>query len=95
MRGLVCQGQSIPSSAQAIVGNATVVNNAGAPSGINFITLYPSNASQPLVSNLNFTTPGQITPNAFTVGVGNDGAFKIFTSEITNFLVDLSGYFAP
>jgi len=87
-----CSG--IPASARVVVGNATVVNNVAGASG-GFITLYPSGAAQPTVSNLNYVA-GQVVPNAFTVGLGSgDGAFNIFASSSTHFIVDLAGYFAP
>ena len=93
--GEPCSG-NIPASARAVVGNATVVyNTPNASPGIWFITLFPSTSDQPPVSNLNFTTPGQVVPNAFTVRLGNDGAFKIYGSHPTNFIVDLCGYFSP
>ncbi len=60
-------GVTVPAGAQALVGNATVDNTVGAPAG--FATLYPSGASLPLASNLNFV-PGTVRPNAFTVGLG-------------------------
>lgn len=87
-----CSG--IAATAQAIVGNATVVNNeAGAGRG--FITLFPNGGMQPTVSNLNYVS-GQIVPNAFTVGLGRgDGAFNVFATTSTHFLIDLTGYFAP
>ncbi len=86
-----CNGLTIPASAQAVVGNATVVNFQ---SGGGFITLFPSDAAQPNASNLNFTA-NHIVPNSFTVGLGGDGAIKIFTSASTNFIVDITGYYAP
>ncbi len=86
-----CGGATIPSSAKAVVGNATVVNSQ---SSGGFITLFPSNAAQPNASNLNFTA-NHIVPNSFTVGLGSDGAFKIFASASTNFIVDITGYYAP
>jgi hypothetical protein len=86
-----CGEQTIPSVAQAIVGNATVVNNTQAGG---YITLFPSGAAQPNVSNLNFIG-GQVVPNSFTVGLGSDGAFNIYTSATTDFIVDLAGFFAP
>nr|MBA3321739.1 hypothetical protein [Pyrinomonadaceae bacterium] len=89
---VACTG--IPASAQVIVGNATVVNSVPGATG-GFITLYPSGASQPTVSNLNYVA-GQVVPNAFTVGLGSgDGAFNIFASSSTHFIVDIAGYFAP
>jgi len=89
---IACTG--IPANAQVVVGNATVVNTgAGATGG--FITLYPSGAAQPTVSNLNYMA-GQVVPNAFTVGLGGgDGAFQIYASSSTHFVVDVTGYYAP
>ncbi len=87
-----CAG--IPADAQAVVGNATVVNSPTISTGFNFITLYPSDAPQPTASNLNFTD-NQIAPNWFTVRLGSDGAFKIFSRAATHFVVDITGYYAP
>jgi len=88
---LTCEGQVVPASAKSVLGNATVVNFQ---SGGGFITLFPSDATLPNASNLNFTA-SHIVPNSFVVGLGPEGAFKIFTSAATNFIIDLSGYFAP
>ncbi len=85
-----CSG--IPASARAIVGNATVVNFIS--SGFHWITLYPSDAQQPNASNLNFSDD-QIVPNNFTVGLGPDGAFNIYSQAATHFIVDITGYYAP
>jgi hypothetical protein len=87
---IACTG--IPASAQAVVGNATVVNNTGAAGG--FVTLYPAGASRPNVSNLNYTT-GQVVPNAFTVGLGSTGAFNVYAQTGVHFIVDVTGYYAP
>ncbi len=86
-----CEGQTVPASAKSVLGNATVVNFQ---SGGGFVTLFPSDATLPNASNLNFTS-NHIVPNSFVVGLSPDGAFKIFTSAATHFIVDLSGYFAP
>ena len=74
-----------------MVGNPKVVNFQSAGG---YITLWPTGATQPNASNLNYG-PSQIIPNAFIVGVGAGGAFNIFASDATNFIIDLSGYFAP
>jgi hypothetical protein len=90
---VACSGAVAPGGARAVVGNATVVNGAGGGAG--YVTLYPSGADRPTVSNLNYA-PGQIVPNAFTVGLGDgDGAFAIYAYTSTDFVVDVSGYFAP
>jgi hypothetical protein len=81
----------IPANAKAVVGNATVVNFI---SDGGHITLYPSDAALPNASNLNFTA-NHIVPNSFTVGLGSDGAFKIYSYASTHFIVDISGYYAP
>jgi hypothetical protein len=85
-----CTG--IPANAVAIVGNATVVNFIS--TGFHWITLFPSDAPQPNSSNLNFSD-NQIVPNWFTVKLGPDGAFKIYSHALTHFIVDVAGYYAP
>ncbi|HEX9003298.1 MAG TPA: choice-of-anchor Q domain-containing protein [Blastocatellia bacterium] len=80
---------TIPANATAIIGSITVV-----PSGPGFLTLFPSDATQPTVANSNFNA-GEVTNNFFTVGLGADGAFKIFTSASTQVIIDLTGYYAP
>jgi hypothetical protein len=87
-----CNGVTIPPTAKAIVGNATVVNFIS--TGFHWITLYPSDATQPTASNLNFSD-NQIVPNQFTVGLGPDGAFKIYSHAATHFIVDITGFYAP
>ena len=86
-----CVVVTIPAEAQAVIGNATVVNFLSGPG---FITLYPSGSVRPVVSNLNYRA-NQIVPNAFTVGLGNDGAFNIFSTVSVHFIVDLTGYYSP
>src|SRR5262249_32674021 len=87
---VMCDGVTIPAAALAVVGNATVTG----PTGNGFITLFPNGQTRPPVSNLNYVT-GQTVPNAFTVGLGGDGQFRIYSSAGTHFIVDLTGYFAP
>jgi hypothetical protein len=89
---VACTG--VPNSALAIVGNATVVNAFPTISTGGHVTLFPSNAPRPNASNLNFVA-NQVVPNAFTVGLGGDGGFKIYTFASTHFIVDLTGYFTP
>jgi glucose/arabinose dehydrogenase len=84
-----CAGVNIPNTAKAVVGNATVVNSNGG-----FLTFWPSNAARPLAANSNFVT-GQVHNRHFTVGLGPDGAFKIYSQFTTDLVIDLSGYFAP
>lgn len=85
-----CDSISIPSDAQAIVGNATVVY----PSGNGYIIIWPDGQPRPPASNLNYVT-GQIVPNAFTVGLGSNGQFRIYSVTNTDFIVDITGYYSP
>jgi len=85
----VCDGLMIPANALAVTGNITTVNSGGG-----YLTLYPSNAAQPLVANTNYL-PNEIVNNVFTVGLGNDGAFKIYALSPTDVVVDVTGYYAP
>ncbi len=86
---VTCGGVTIPNAALALVGNATVVN----PAGAGFITLYPNQASPPLVSNGNYVG-GDIVNTPFNVGLGADGAFRIFSLATTNIVVDVLGYYS-
>jgi hypothetical protein len=87
----VCEGQTIPTTALGVVGNATVVF----PATLGYLTFWSSSAMQPTVATSNFTA-GQVFNRHFTVGLGNaDGAFKIFTNATTELVVDVAGYFAP
>jgi CSLREA domain-containing protein len=80
---------NIPANAVALTGNLTTVQSGGG-----YLTLYPSNASQPTVASTNYN-PNEIINNVFTVGLGTDGAFKIFAFNTTEVVVDVTGYYAP
>ncbi len=77
------------SNAQTYVLSATVV-----PSGnLGYLTLWPSNENQPLVSTLNadFDT---VTSNMAIVP-STTGSIDAFASSATYLILDISGYFAP
>jgi hypothetical protein len=79
---------SVPTNAQAIVTNATVV-----PSGpLGFLTLWPDGIAQPLVSTLN-AQDGSVTSNMAIVSTTN-GSIDAFASSDTQLILDVSGYFA-
>lgn len=81
----------IPATAKAITGNVTVV----LPGANGFLTLYPSDATQPTAANTNFAA-GDVLNNVFTVGLGaTDGALKIFASSTAEVVIDIAGYYAP
>ncbi len=85
-----CEGLNIPANATTITGHITTVQSGGG-----FLTLYPSDAPQPMVTNSNYL-PNEILNNAFTVGLGaSDGAFKLFVSSNTDVVIDVTGYYAP
>ena len=79
----------IPANAVALTGNVTTVQSGGG-----FLTLYPSDAQQPTVASTNYSV-NEIINNVFTVGLGADGAFKIFANTTTDVVVDVTGYYAP
>ncbi len=81
---------NVPATAQAIVGNATTVNSVAN----GYLTFWPSDASQPFIATSNYRT-GVTFNRHFTVGLGNDGAFKRYAASTTDLAVDLVGYFAP
>jgi uncharacterized repeat protein (TIGR01451 family) len=81
----------IPSSAQAISANLTIVPDSGL---VYYITLYPAGMVRPVVSSIN-DLQGVILANAAIVPLGSGGAFSIYSTNQTHFVVDLNGYFAP
>ncbi|MCU1393107.1 MAG: polysaccharide deacetylase [Ilumatobacteraceae bacterium] len=81
---------TVPASARALAGNATVDNTVGAPAG--FATLFPGGADLPPTSNLNYGA-GTVAPNAFTVGLGPDGSFDLFSNSGGDFVIDITGYY--
>ena len=81
---------TVPTSALALAGNATVDNTVNAPPG--FATLFPGDTPLPPTSNLNFAA-GTIAPNAFTVGLGADGSFNLYSNSGGNFVIDITGYY--
>ncbi|MDQ3010556.1 MAG: BACON domain-containing protein [Acidobacteriota bacterium] len=87
---VTCQSQTIPTTAQAIVGNATAIT----PNAAGFATLYPDGQARPPVSNLNYLA-GQVVPNAFTASLDGLGRFRVYTLAQADFFVDVTGYYGP
>ncbi len=81
---------SVPSTAQAYSLNFTVVP----PGPVNYITTYPTGATQPLASTLNDLT-GTVVANAAIVPAGTGGAVNVFSDSATDLIIDINGYFAP
>ena len=80
---------SIPATAEAYSLNFTVVPRAG----LNYLTVWPSGGTQPVVSTLN-ASKGGATANAAIVPAGNGGALSIFATDDTDLVIDVNGYFA-
>src|SRR5207249_1422987 len=76
--------------AGAVVLNVTVTE----PDASGFLTVFPSDVSAPLASNLNFVT-GQVIPNLVTVKLGADGHVKIKDGSPggVHVVADVAGYY--
>jgi YVTN family beta-propeller protein len=70
--------------------NFTVV--PGHPVG--YLTVWPTGQSQPVVSTLNDQT-GTIVANAAIVPAGTGGDISVYSTQDTQLLIDIDGYFAP
>ena len=82
-------GCGVPNSAQAYVINATVVPSTK----LSYLTLWPSEVQQPLVSTLN-SDDGAVTSNMAIVP-SRTASVSAFATNKTELIIDLSGYFAP
>ena len=80
---------ALPNSASGYVLNATVVPSAT----LGYLTLWPDGQQQPLVSTLN-ALDGAVTSNMAIVPAWH-GAIDAFASNLTQLVLDVSGYFAP
>ena len=86
----VSGADGVPPSATAVIANVTVTN-ASAPS---FLTVYPSTASRPLASDLNWVA-GQTVPNLTIASLGTTGVITIYNAAgSADVVVDLFGYFS-
>ena len=69
--------------------NVTVVN----PTGGSFLTVWPTNLSRPLSSNLNWISGQGPTPNQVTSALSPSGSISIFNNTGTvDVIVDITGY---
>ena len=75
--------------ATAVVLNATVTDTSAA----GYLTIWPGDAAQPTVSNVNATAAGQTVANLAVVRLGADGTLKVFAQRRTNVVLDVAGYF--
>ena len=80
---------NLPATAVAYSLNVTSV-----PQGpLNYLSLWPSGQSQPLVSTLNAPT-GTVTANAAIVPAGSGGAVSVYVTNASDIVLDVDGYFA-
>ncbi len=83
-------GCGVPSTAQAYSLNFTVVP----PAPLSYITAFPTGQARPLVSTLN-SFQGRVLANAAIVPAGTGGSIDVFSTEATDLVLDVNGYFAP
>ena len=81
----------VPASAQAYS-----LNFAAVPKGstLGFMTAWPAGLTRPLVASLNDPT-GTVLANAVVVPGGTGGAVTVFSTDATDLVIDINGYFAP
>ncbi|MEO8697453.1 MAG: hypothetical protein ABI658_28385, partial [Acidimicrobiales bacterium] len=79
-----------PDDATSVVLNVTV----DGPEANGFLTVFPCGSPIPLASNANFVE-GQTVPNSVTAAVGANGKVCIYTTAMTNIIVDLNGAYSP
>ena len=77
----------VPVGASAAILNVTATEAVGP----GFLTVYPSDRAQPVVSSVNYV--GVVPrPNSVIAPLGADGKIKIFASEQTHVIVDVMGW---
>jgi hypothetical protein len=79
----------IPSAAAAYSLNVTVVP----VQSLDYLTIWPAGEAQPTVSTLN--SDGRVKANATITPAGTSGGVSVFTSDATQFILDIDGYFLP
>ena len=79
----------VPPGATGAILNVTAVR----PSGVGYVTLYPSGGEQPATSTVNFET-GQDVANTVVIALGEDGQVCYVTAgaPTAGVLIDVAGY---
>ena len=81
---------NLPPTAQAYS-----FNFAAVPAGpLGFLTAWPTGQPQPLAASLNALT-GTVTANAVILPAGAGGDIDVYTTDKTDLVIDVNGYFAP
>jgi len=86
----------IPIKPAAVLVNLTIAYAMG---GASFLIAWPFNLPQPTAASLNWTASGDQIANAIIVplctGAGCTSDWSLYTSNHTDLIVDIAGYFAP
>jgi hypothetical protein len=77
----------VPTTANAVLINLTIAG----PQGGGYASVWPSGPF-PGTSNINFT-PGQNIATSAVVGCGPGASIQVMSNTITDFLIDVSGYY--
>jgi hypothetical protein len=82
---------AVPSDAKVAALNLTVA----APAGDGFIKVWQYGASQPAVSNLNYSASDTAVANSATVHLSSDGRLSAVAgvSSVGTFIIDVQGYY--
>jgi hypothetical protein len=80
----------IPATAKAYSLNLTAIPIKP----IGYLATWPTGQNQPLVSTLN-TDSLEVTANAAIVPAGTNGDIEVYSSDPTDLVIDVNGYFAP
>jgi hypothetical protein len=83
---------AIPSTAQAYSLNLTAVVPSGGD--LVYLTAFPTGETVPNASTLNAPNGG-VVASAAIVPAGTSGSINVFSSDATDLLIDINGYFAP
>jgi len=79
----------IPPSAAAYSLNVAVVPKHK----LGFLTVWPAGQTRPTVATLN-STDGRIKSNAAIVAAGASGAISVYTTDTTDVILDINGYWS-
>ena len=81
---------ALPPQAKAYAANATILPR----NTLGYITLWPADTAQPLVSTLN-ALDGAITANGAILPAAAVGSISLFSTDWIDLILDVSGFFAP
>lgn len=85
-----CNGMTIPSTARAISGNFTVINQSN---NFGFGITYPSGVPTPQTYSVNYN-PNRVTNGSIITGLNSSGQFTLFTFSTVHAVFDVTGYFS-